>query len=209
VIPGGPADLAEGGLQDGDVLLRVEGQAVGRTANLYAPIVARGGDPVRIDYRRGEAEREATLRPVAWGQLRQAIYEADVKANRARVEELSDARWATSTSRAWASARSSCSSAISTPPRAARTPRDRRALERRRLATDLLLTILTQPVHAYTIPRGGEAGYPDAERLPLQRWNKPIAVVCDESATRTPRSSATPSRPSAAVRSSGRRPAAT
>jgi len=31
------------------------------------------------------------------------------------------------------------------------------------------------------LPRGGVIGYPDAERLPLQRWNKPIAVICDES----------------------------
>ena len=46
--------------------------------------------------------------------------------------------------------------------------------------TDMLLTILTQPVHAYTIPRGGTPGYPDAERLPLQRWSKPIAVICNE-----------------------------
>ena len=43
------------------------------------------------------------------------------------------------------------------------------------------MTILTQPVHAYTIPRGGEVGYPDAERLPMQRWNQPIAVICNES----------------------------
>ena len=35
-------------------------------------------------------------------------------------------------------------------------------------------------MHAYTIPRGGETGYPDAERLPLQRWNKPIVVICNE-----------------------------
>jgi tricorn protease len=46
--------------------------------------------------------------------------------------------------------------------------------------TDLLLTILTQPVHAYTIPRDGDIGYPQTERQPFYRWSKPIAVICNE-----------------------------
>jgi tricorn protease len=45
--------------------------------------------------------------------------------------------------------------------------------------TDHLLTILTQPRHAITVPRGGTAGYPQ-DRLVYARWDKPIVVLCNQ-----------------------------
>jgi tricorn protease len=45
--------------------------------------------------------------------------------------------------------------------------------------TDHLLTVLTQPVHAYTIGRNGQPGYPQ-DRLVYASWNKPIVVLCNE-----------------------------
>ena len=54
--------------------------------------MAAGGDPVLVRVRSGAAEREVLVRPVTWGALRQRIYEADVKAMRARVEAQSAGR---------------------------------------------------------------------------------------------------------------------
>ena len=45
--------------------------------------------------------------------------------------------------------------------------------------TDRLLTALTQPVHAITVPRGGEPGYPQ-DRKVYATWNKPIVVLCNQ-----------------------------
>ena len=45
--------------------------------------------------------------------------------------------------------------------------------------TDHLLTALTQPVHAITVPRGGEPGYPQ-DRKVYVTWNKPIVVLCNQ-----------------------------
>ncbi len=45
--------------------------------------------------------------------------------------------------------------------------------------TDHLLTALTQPVHAITVPRGGQAGYPQ-DRKVYVTWNKPIVVLCNQ-----------------------------
>ncbi len=45
--------------------------------------------------------------------------------------------------------------------------------------TDHLLTILTQPVHALTIPRGGGVGYPHDRKI-YATWNKPIVVLCNQ-----------------------------
>ncbi len=44
---------------------------------------------------------------------------------------------------------------------------------------DFLLTILTIPRHAYTIPRDGAPGYPQ-DRLPLYPWQKPAALMANE-----------------------------
>src|SRR5204863_7640878 len=44
---------------------------------------------------------------------------------------------------------------------------------------DHLLTALTQPVHAITVPRGGGPGYP-GDRKVYTTWNKPIVVLCNQ-----------------------------
>jgi tricorn protease len=44
---------------------------------------------------------------------------------------------------------------------------------------DHLLTALTQPVHAITVPRGGGPGYP-MDRKVYTSWHKPIVVLCNQ-----------------------------
>ena len=45
--------------------------------------------------------------------------------------------------------------------------------------TDHLLTMLTQPVHAYTVPRGGSVGYPQNRKI-YATWNKPVVIICNQ-----------------------------
>ncbi len=45
--------------------------------------------------------------------------------------------------------------------------------------TDHLLTALTQPEHAITVPRGGSPGYPQSRRV-YATWSKPIVVLCNQ-----------------------------
>ena len=45
--------------------------------------------------------------------------------------------------------------------------------------TDHLLTALTQPVHAITVPRGGSPGYPLDRKIYIS-WHKPIVVLCNQ-----------------------------
>lgn len=181
VVPHGPADLAEGGLAPGDVIIAVDDVVIAEGRNVYDPVLLAGGDPVRVRFRRDGQELETTLRPERWGAVRQRIYEADVRANRALVEERSDGRVG------YVHIQGMGQREVEIFERdlyAAAHDKDALVIDVRwnggGWTTDLLLTILTQPVHAYTVPRGGGFGYPDAERLPLQRWNKPVAVVCNE-----------------------------
>jgi tricorn protease len=182
VIPHGPADRAgEDGLEAGDVILSIDDQPVGDGANFYAPLAAAGEEPVLVRYERDGEEQLVELRPDSFGSVRQAIYERDVKANRARVEGMTDGEVG------YVHIQGMGRREVEVFERdlhAAAAGKDALIIDVRwnggGWTTDLLLTILTQPTHAYTIPRGGEVGYPDAERLPMQRWNKPIAVICNE-----------------------------
>ena len=40
-------------------------------------------------------------------------------------------------------------------------------------------TVLTQPLHAYTVGRNGATGYPQ-DRHVYASWNKPIVVICNQ-----------------------------
>ncbi len=181
VTPHGPADREASRLQPGDIVLSIDGETVDRDHNVFAPIVAAGGDPVRVKLRRGDKDREVTLQPVTLGALRQLVYDADIAARRARVEDLGDGRIG------YVHIQGMGQREVEIFERdlyAAAHGKDALVIDVRDngggWTTDLLLTMLTQPIHAYTIPRDGEVGYPDAERLPMQRWNKPIAVICNE-----------------------------
>ncbi len=44
---------------------------------------------------------------------------------------------------------------------------------------DHLLTVLTPPEHAVTVPRGGGMGYPGDRRV-YGTWSKPIVVLCNQ-----------------------------
>lgn len=44
---------------------------------------------------------------------------------------------------------------------------------------DHLLAMFTQPVHAFTIPRGGPRGYPHDRRV-RAAWDKPLVVLCNQ-----------------------------
>jgi tricorn protease len=45
--------------------------------------------------------------------------------------------------------------------------------------TDHLLTALTQPAHAITVPRGGGEGYPQSRQV-YATWSKPVVVLCNQ-----------------------------
>ena len=44
---------------------------------------------------------------------------------------------------------------------------------------DHVLTLLCQPSHAITVPRGGGAGYPEDRRV-YATWTKPIVLLCNQ-----------------------------
>lgn len=181
VIPDGPADKARARILPGDVLLSVGGVEVGRDASLEAALEHREGVPTPVTLARDGEELELEIVPAAYRPLWQLQYERMEKGNRAAVEAASDGRVG------YVHIQGMGFDEVERFEQnlfAAADGKEALIIDVRNngggWTTDLMLTILTQPQHAYTIGRDGEVGYPMTERMPFYSWQKPIAVICNE-----------------------------
>src|SRR5262249_6339224 len=126
------------------------------------------------------AEREVTIRPTGYTEARRLLYDKWLADNRKAVEELSAGKLGYNHI-----------DAMSMPSfykfekelYNAGAGKDGLVIDVREngggSTTDHLLTALTQPVHAITVPRGGTPGYPQ-DRKVYTTWNKPIVVMCNQ-----------------------------
>lgn len=180
IIPHGPADKVENRLQVGDVITAINDVPVSRTENFYRAMELGAQEPVYVAFNRGRDEMEYLLRPASWRQLNGLRYDDMTLSNREYVEEQTDGDvgYVHIEGMGWAEVE-----LFERDLYAAADDKDALIIDVRDngggWTTDMLLTILTQPVHAYTIGRDGEVGYPQP-RYPLYRWEKPIAVICNE-----------------------------
>jgi len=181
VIPDGPADHVDARLQPGDVILAVAGAEVGRDASLEAALENRRDEPTEVRLERDGEELTVTVRPADYRSLWQLEYRRMEEKNRAAVEDASDGRVG------YVHVQGMGFGEVERFEQnlfAAADGREALIIDVRNngggWTTDLMLTILTQPQHAYTIGRDGEVGYPMTERMPFYSWQKPIAVICNE-----------------------------
>ncbi len=180
VLPHSPADRVETQLQPGDIILAVNDIPVSRTENFYNAMEQGGGDPVYVSFRRGREEMEYEIQPISWMEVNGLVYDYMTASRREHVEEASDGRigYLHIEAMGWEQVE-----LFERDLYAAADDKDALIIDVRDngggWTTDMLLTILTQPVHSYTIGRNGEIGYPQP-RYPLYRWEKPIAVICNE-----------------------------
>lgn len=180
VLPYGPADKVKSRALPGDILLEVNYQEVSKKENLFRPMEGTTGVPVLVKLKRGNEILEKEWIPGNWGQIRQLTYKDMERSKREIVEKETKDK---------VSYVHIQGMGISEVERfeqnlyAAADGKDALIIDVRNngggWTTDMLLTILTQPVHAYTLGRDGEIGYPQP-RYPLYRWEKPIAVICNE-----------------------------
>jgi tricorn protease len=181
VLAHGPCDKVTSRLLPGDVLKTVDGRGVSSSANLFAALETRSGLPTWLTVQRDGDELEFQVVPSAYRSIWRLNYTAMEKARRAKTEESSGGRvgYVHIQGMGYANVQRFEQNLF-----AAADGKEALVIDVRNngggWTTDLLLTILTQPVHAYTVPRGGEIGYPQAERQPFFRWSKPIVVICNE-----------------------------
>jgi len=181
VLTDGPCDMAPDRVRVGDVLLSVDGRAVGRDASLEAALETRAGLPTWIVVERDGDDLEIQVTPVGWYRIRSLNHRDNERARRARAESRSDGRvgYVHIEGMGFAEVERFQQNLF-----AAADGKEALVIDVRDngggWTTDLMLTILTQPEHAFTVGRGGEAGYPRVERQPFFSWTKPVAVICNE-----------------------------
>ena len=181
VIFGSPASKEKSRLAVGDVITRIDSQVLGKHPSVSAVLTGQPLRDIQLAVRNKEGkDRVVTIRPISYSSARSLLYEQWVRRNRKAVDDASKKSLAylhiqgmnmTSFYR------------FEQELYEIAGDRDGIVIDVREngggFTTDHLLTVLTQPVHAVTVPRGGTAGYPQDRRI-YATWNKPIIVLCNQ-----------------------------
>jgi tricorn protease len=181
VIPGSPADHKATRVEPGEVVLAIDGTAVDPAFDLTQVL----NGPIERDVRltvqdRDGRAREVTLRPVLFPIAQGMLYDKWVKDNRNAVGALSEGTLGYLHIRgmnfpSFYRFEEELYSAGSGKSGLVIDVRENGGGS----TTDHLLTALTQPSHAFTVPRGGGPGYPQDRRV-YATWDKPIVVLCNQ-----------------------------
>ncbi|MDW8291084.1 MAG: DPP IV N-terminal domain-containing protein [Armatimonadota bacterium] len=181
VIPNTPAVRSDVNLKPGERVLAVNGRRITPTTEVWQLLNGTVGEKTELLVRAPDGkERTVTLRPISPADFRRARYEAWVKRNQKWVEEKTGGELG------YVHIQGMGELNVYEFIRQLHAV----AYGKKGLiidvrfngggwTTDYLLAILMARRHAYTLPRGGEPGYPQ-DRLPLYVWTKPIAVLCNE-----------------------------
>ncbi len=197
VILDGPADQAPNKLAAGDIILSIDGTAVDPDMDLTQVLNGRLDRDIVLKIRRSAADQEGdheedqeaqpeheeiavTVRPISYARARLLLYPQWLEHNRQLVAEASDGKLGYLHIRAM-----DMSSFLEFERQLYNVGYGREGLvidvrdNGGGFTTDRLLTALTQPRHAITIPRGGGQGYPH-DRSIFATWSKPIIVLCNQ-----------------------------
>ena len=182
VIYKSPAWLRRSKILTGERLLEIQGRAVGPDSDIEALLSFDQAKPIQVkirDLSGGTRTLSITPRPkVAIASL---LYDDLVRRRRREVEESSGGTLGYVHIRGmnWSSFHRLEKELFS-----AGAGKDGLLIDVRDngggFTADHILTILCQPSHALTIPRGGnKPGYPQDRRI-YATWNKPIVLLCNE-----------------------------
>jgi len=191
VVPGSPADREASRLREGEVVTAVGGTPVPEAENFYALLADRVDRRTILTVRGTDgAEREVVIRPT--GSLSDELYDEWVERRRELTAEYSDGRlgYIHVEGMNWPSFER-----FERELEAAADGKDGLLVDVRfnggGWTTDYLLTVLTYPQHAYTVPRGAAEDpsaqheqfrdhYPFGPRLPQAAWTKPVAALANQ-----------------------------
>jgi tricorn protease len=184
VLPRGPADMESSQLLAGDIVLSIDGTAVDPLMDLTAILNGPLERDVWLTIQRQRAgqstELKLSVRPISYVRARSLLYDQWLMHNRQKVEELSAGKLGYLHIRAMDQG-----SFLEFERQLYNVGYQREGLiidvrdNGGGSTTDHLLTALTQPRHAITVPRGGSEGYPH-DRQVYATWSKPIVVLCNQ-----------------------------
>jgi len=181
VIPDTPADHKATRVLPGEVITAVDGAAGAPAMDLTKVLNGPADRDLRLGVRSADGkDREVTLRPISGLAARGLLYDKWTKDNRKAVEAMSKGKLGYLHIRG-----------MNFPSfykfeeelYSAAAGKDGLIVDVREngggSTADHLLTALTQPAHAITVPRGGGPGYPQDRRV-YATWTRPIVVLCNQ-----------------------------
>lgn len=181
VLPTGPADQQRSKIKAGEIILSVNDENVDANTPKAKVLTGRLSDEWTLEIQNSEGvTRKINIQPISFREARTLATENSIEKNREMVDTLSNGR-------------------LGYIHIARMTWDDFEKFERHLyesgagkdgividvrdngggFTTDHLLTALTQPRHAFTIPRNGGPGYPQ-DRFVYATWDKPIIVLCNQ-----------------------------
>lgn len=182
VHPNGPADRPGSRLHVGDRILKVDDQAIRSDVSLTRTLNGRLDRDIHLSVKgeNEEAPREVIIRPISYSQARALAQSAHLDKRNTRVKNASkDKIGYLHVARMMWDEFEKFEHHIY--ERGA--GKDGLIIDVRDngggFTCDHLLTVLTQPMHAYTVGRNGATGYPQ-DRHVYASWNKPIVVICNQ-----------------------------
>ncbi len=182
VLPKGPAQQVSSRIQPGEIILSIDGTKVDATTPLAPLLTLQEERDLRLEVAAapGAKPRVMHLRPVSYSAARTLLYEQWIRHNRQAVEKASDGRLGYLHI---AGMNMASFNRFEEELYSVGAGKDGIVIDVREngggSTTDHLLTALTQPRHAITVPRGGGPGYPN-DRMVYATWHKPIVVMCNQ-----------------------------
>ncbi|HIA61701.1 MAG TPA: hypothetical protein EYN93_02215 [Planctomycetaceae bacterium] len=180
VIKNSPGARAKSQLLVGDVILTIDGIEVDPDIDESRVMNGKLSEDIVLSVKRADETVSVSIRATTYAAIRSLLYERWLDQNRARVAELSDEKLAYLHIRAM---NMSSFHRFERELFEVAAGKDGIVIDVREngggFTTDHLLTILNQPRHAVTKPRGGGEGYPQ-DRMVYASWNKPIIVLCNQ-----------------------------
>ena len=196
VVARGPADQVDSRLEVGETILEIDGIKVDRKTDLTSLLNGPLEREIRLKVRglpgpKEEAEgkeaakakpkdREVRIRPVSFSTIRNLMRADLIRQNRRLVDKLSQGRigYVYVPRMQWDEFIK-----FEEEIYARGAGKEGLIIDVRNngggFTADHLLTVLTPPEHAFTVPRGGAPGYPQDRRV-YATWSKPITVLCNQ-----------------------------
>lgn len=180
VHPNGPADRPTSRLHIGDLITGVDGQTIRSDVSLTRLLNGRLDRDIVLTVKGKEKSRDVTIRPISHGQARALAHAAHLDQRNDKVKKATDGKlgYLHVARMMWDEFEKFEHHIYERG-----AGKDGLIIDVRDngggFTADHLLTVLTQPRHAYTVGRNGRIGYPQ-DRHVYASWTKPIVVICNE-----------------------------
>ncbi|MCM8540102.1 MAG: S41 family peptidase, partial [Lentisphaeraceae bacterium] len=180
VIDGSNAEKEDRRLFVGDIILQIDGEDCDIEKDLTVFLNGRLKRDIVLNVKGKDSEREVKIRPHSYSEIRSLLYNQQMEKRKAVVRAKGNGKmgYLHVSSMLWPEFNKFKEEVYKEG-----NGRDGLVIDVRNngggFTADHLISVLTQPRHAITVPRNGGPGYPFSRQVYLN-WYKPIVVLCNQ-----------------------------